>query len=352
VSNELNHATLRALKYTAGTPGTRLDAYHVVKISDAFTIDLCAGGTGAPDIPYGIVQPAEDDPFNTYLYEASTYTRESYKDGVNASVCCLGECMAMAGTGGFTAGSFVMADASGHVIDHVPGGHILGKAMETATVGKLGRIDVLVNGSADASSLEKQVASANGAITISNGLVIITKAGVCALTLADPTTANNYDRLHIQSNTAQAHTVTADFNGSGSATYTFPAAIGGSIDLMAYGGKWLLPVNIKATTFTGALVGNVTGDCSGSSGSCTGNALTATTASALASAGVFMSTEQTGSGIAQNIPHGLVTDPALAWAVITTPTGNAGDTIAWTKDATNVVVTATATVKYIVFAVK
>jgi microcystin-dependent protein/ribosome-binding factor A len=34
---------------------------------------------------------------------------------------------------------------------------------------------------------------------------------------------------------------------------------------------------LTATTFTGALVGNVTGDCMGSSGSCAGNAATATT---------------------------------------------------------------------------
>ena len=37
---------------------------------------------------------------------------------------------------------------------------------------------------------------------------------------------------------------------------------------------------ISATTFSGALVGNVTGNCSGSSGSCTGNAATATQFSA------------------------------------------------------------------------
>lgn len=337
MSNELNHATLRALKYTAGTPGTRLDAYHVVKISAAFTIDLCAGGTGAPDIPYGIVQPADDDPFNTYLYEAGTYTRESYKDGVNVSVCCLGECMAMAGTGGFTAGNFVMADASGHVVDHVPGGHILGKAMESATVGKLGRIDVLVNGSADASSLEKQVASANGAITISNGLVVIAKAGVCALTLADPTTANNYDRLHIQANTAHAHTVTADFNGSGSATYTFPASVGASIDLMAYGGKWLLPVNIKATTFTGALVGN---------------ADTCTTASAIAAASVALSGEITGNGSAQNYAHGLGTTPSVVIAIPSDLSGGAFAVTYGSHGATNAVVTVTNGEKYRVLCIK
>jgi hypothetical protein len=41
---------------------------------------------------------------------------------------------------------------------------------------------------------------------------------------------------------------------------------------------------LTATGFSGPLTGNVTGDCSGSSGSCTGNAATATTASAVTNA--------------------------------------------------------------------
>lgn len=47
----------------------------------------------------------------------------------------------------------------------------------------------------------------------------------------------------------------------------------GSIGTSSY--KW---ANMYATTFNGALIGNVTGDVSGSSGSCTGNAATATKA--------------------------------------------------------------------------
>jgi hypothetical protein len=337
MSNELNHEIIRALKYTAGTPGTRLDAYHVAKISAAWTVDLCAGGTGAPDIPYGIVQPADDDPFNTYLYEDGTYTRESYKDGSNVAICIFGECMAIAGTGGFTAGKFVMADASGHVIDHVPGGHVLGKALETATVGNKGRIDVAVNASADASSLEKQVASANGAITISNGIVIITKGGIAAMTLADPTTANNYDRLYIQSNTANAHTVTADWNGAGSAAYTFPAEAGATIVAMAYGGKWLLPTTIKCASFVGAL---------------TGNATTATTASSIATASVALSGEITGNASAQNYAHGLGTTPSVVIAIPSDLSGGVFTVAYGSHGTTNAVVTVTNGEKYRVLCIK
>lgn len=48
---------------------------------------------------------------------------------------------------------------------------------------------------------------------------------------------------------------------------------------------------LKATKFTGPLTGNVTGDCSGSSGSCTGNAATATTATKLGTATVGSATQ-------------------------------------------------------------
>lgn len=341
-TSEIKNAVLYNCTYTAGTPGTRLDPFHVVKLTTATnTIDLCAGGSGAPDKPYGIVLDKTDyDLLDSAAILATTYTSGSYTDGDTAVVVCLGQCLAIVGTGGVTAGNFVMADASGHVVDYVPGGYIIGMAIETATAGNLARIQVEPMATADAVTAEKQVASANGAITISNGLVVITKAGVCALTLADPTTDNNYDRIKVFSNTAYAHTVTADWNGAGSAAYTFPAEAGSSIEFIAYGGKWMLPTTIKCAAFVGALSGNAT------------TATTATTANSLAAASVFVSTEKTANGSAQNVPHGLVTSPTLAFAFISQPTGNAGDTIAWTKDATNVAVTATNTVKYFVVAIK
>lgn len=85
-----------------------------------------------------------------------------------------------------------------------------------------------------------EVIDTNGAISSKSGLVLLTKAGVAAMTLAAPTTVTD-DRkiLRIISTTAQAHTVTtpaASLNAG--TTATFAAAVGSSLALMAYGGKW------------------------------------------------------------------------------------------------------------------
>lgn len=72
---------------------------------------------------------------------------------------------------------------------------------------------------------------------------VITKAGVAALTLAAPTAgADDGLYLMIISATANAHTVTATGlyeDGAGHVNLaTFPANIGGCLELMAYQGKW------------------------------------------------------------------------------------------------------------------
>lgn len=56
--------------------------------------------------------------------------------------------------------------------------------------------------------------------------------------------------------------------------------------------------NLSCTTFTGALTGNVTGNCSGSSGSCTGNSSTATTATSADAVSVSGSTTDTSCYVA------------------------------------------------------
>jgi len=88
-----------------------------------------------------------------------------------------------------------------------------------------------------------QDASADGAITIKNGTVLITKAGVCALTLADPTAGTDDGKsLLIVSKTANAHTVTIAGGeaGQGAAADvgTFGAAANNWVRLTAYNGKW------------------------------------------------------------------------------------------------------------------
>ncbi|MGA9772356.1 MAG: hypothetical protein WBV94_25205 [Blastocatellia bacterium] len=90
-----------------------------------------------------------------------------------------------------------------------------------------------------------QVAAASGAISIKHGIVVITKAGVAAMTLADPVaTDDDYKRLTVISATASAHTVSnaagSGFNGGGAASDvgTFGGAKGDGITLIAYQGVW------------------------------------------------------------------------------------------------------------------
>lgn len=91
-------------------------------------------------------------------------------------------------------------------------------------------------------------ASANGAITIPDGgikIIPVTKAGVCAMTLGVPTTAQNGVILVFFSTTAQAHTLTAatiGFNAGDAAAdvATFGGAIGDGLIITAYLGEWYI----------------------------------------------------------------------------------------------------------------
>lgn len=91
-----------------------------------------------------------------------------------------------------------------------------------------------------------QVLGASGAVIIKSGPVIITKAGVAALTIADPATTDNGTVMRFQSATAFAHTLSnaagSGFNAGGGATDvgTFGGAIGDGLEITAYGGKWLV----------------------------------------------------------------------------------------------------------------
>lgn len=94
---------------------------------------------------------------------------------------------------------------------------------------------------------------ADGAITQRSGVVVITKGTAAALTLADPSTADNFKRLVIISATAAAHTVSnaagSGLNAGGAASdvATYGSAIGNAMELVAYGGKWLV-VSLRNVT--------------------------------------------------------------------------------------------------------
>lgn len=98
--------------------------------------------------------------------------------------------------------------------------------------------------------------SANGAISVptANTTYYITKAGVAAMTLVDPT-ATTHDGLVLTfiSTTAQAHTLSnaagSGFNAGGAASDvgTFGGAIGDNIQITAYQGKWLVLTKTNVT---------------------------------------------------------------------------------------------------------
>lgn len=97
-----------------------------------------------------------------------------------------------------------------------------------------------------------ELGSADGAITIKHGLVAITKAGVCALTLAAPTAGTDDGKiLYIVATTANAHTVTIANGlsgaGAGADVGTFGGAVADRVVLIAYNGAWYPLVNVNVT---------------------------------------------------------------------------------------------------------
>ena len=92
---------------------------------------------------------------------------------------------------------------------------------------------------------EAQTMTADGAITIKNGIVKLNKAGVLAATLANPTdVTDDGKRLTILALTAQLNTVTVTGGfgngGAGEDVATFSGAIGDNLNLIASGGFWYI----------------------------------------------------------------------------------------------------------------
>ena len=97
-----------------------------------------------------------------------------------------------------------------------------------------------------------EVASVNGAISIKHGLVVLTKAGVAAMTLAAPTAGTDDGKiLYIVATTANAHTVTIANGlsgaGAGADVGTFGGAVADRVVLIAYNGAWYPLVNVNVT---------------------------------------------------------------------------------------------------------
>lgn len=88
-----------------------------------------------------------------------------------------------------------------------------------------------------------QVVSADGAITLANGTVMITKGTACTITIDDPP-ADGVHVLRIISTTAAAHTITYTAGFGGGTTTRDVATFGGAISdgmvLVGYGGVWYI----------------------------------------------------------------------------------------------------------------
>jgi hypothetical protein len=158
----------------------------------------------------------------------------------------------------WVSGDLVFYDKSGNEIFNLDGTN---RAMEFPTGSALSMAGTLTVTAAGTLAVAGQLtattpirtaspvvpASADAAIAVVgySQSIYITKGGVCALTLANPTaTTHDGARLTIIATTAHAHTVSnaagAGFNGGGAGAdvATFGGAIGDNMVVEAYQGKW------------------------------------------------------------------------------------------------------------------
>lgn len=133
------------------------------------------------------------------------------------------------------------------------------KVVDIATTGVAvtGTLSATGTISGTVSSLNSIVAvSADGAITIPSGSTsyMITKAGVAAMTIVDPTSGTHDGlRLTFMATTANAHTLSnaagSGFNAGGAASDvgTYGGAKGDNIIIEAYQGKWYVVSKVNVT---------------------------------------------------------------------------------------------------------
>lgn len=96
------------------------------------------------------------------------------------------------------------------------------------------------------------VISGDGAITIANSIVFLTKGSAAAITIAAPTDVTHDGiQIWVVTGTAAAHVITSGvdgFNAKGSSgTCTYTAAIGNAVLLIARNGHWYTAVKTGVT---------------------------------------------------------------------------------------------------------
>ena len=129
------------------------------------------------------------------------------------------------------------------VISHL----FIGGTEVTSSAAELNTLDGVTATAAELNLNDKeaQTMTADGAITINNGVVKLNKAGVLAATLANPVdVTDDGKRLTILALQAQANTVTVTGGfgngGAGEDVATFSGAVGDNINLIANGGYWYI----------------------------------------------------------------------------------------------------------------
>lgn len=142
-----------------------------------------------------------------------------------------------------TKSNFTSLDIEGH--DGSSAGLYIGGTLVTTTAAEL-------NNSCDFTTT--QTVATNTAITVKNGVALLTTAGPLTTTLALPVSGtDDFKRLRIFDASGQAHTVaiaTTGFGGGGAnfIKATFSGIIGDSLSLIAYGGIWYV-TGVHQVTF-------------------------------------------------------------------------------------------------------
>lgn len=235
-------------------------------------LDVNAAGMTAAinaQVPYVIQCTSESDdgimgiiyPCKDVKYAQNSSTSQWYAAaGQMVEVVVQGVCYAMAGGAINTTtadyGPLVSAGATGVVACPSANSYCIGKIMiENASYDSATDSEVLLYVERAVipalPAAQTQVANVDGAITITNGTLIVTKAAAAAaLTLAAPAAGDNYKILKIVSTTAKAHQITfgaGKINGGANTTLTLGGAIGDAATILAYGTVWYTLSTINAT---------------------------------------------------------------------------------------------------------
>lgn len=173
------------------------------------------------------------------IEEDQTVAQGSTSPTVPISVISRGEAIAVVGAAGITAGMALTNNAAGQVIPAGPGQPVVAVALDSNP--NVGDFICVTMTPPSSSKLGDQTTHyvAAGAIPVATGVAGLGSGAAIAMTLAQPTTAQDGTDIYIVAETAHAHTVTTAANGINGSKHVFTAAAQGDyIELEAVGGVW------------------------------------------------------------------------------------------------------------------